>query len=172
MTNNHSILTLQQLLNEFSKSYIIAEVELHNILPYWVRQANSVKLKNILLRYNDQIKKHVDMFEQYFEEDNITYLSQSNRIMHALISTTDEMCTACGDSTTRDACLLSCIQNINHYKIGSYGSAASFANSLGLSKTALLFHEFEINEKQIDDRLSQLALNEININAKRELIED
>jgi len=172
MSNQPNVSTLQQLLDEFAKMFIIAEVELHNILPYWVRQANSIKLKSILLKYNDQVKKHVDTFEHFFEEEDITYLSHSNKVMHALISSTEELCSHCGNSFTRDACLLSCIQNINHYKIGSYGSAASFANSLGLSKTAALFHEFEINEKQIDDRLSQLALNEINVNAKRELIED
>jgi ferritin-like metal-binding protein YciE len=170
--NRHSINTLHQLLDDYARMFIIAEVELHNMIPYWVRQSNSIKLKTILLKYNEQVKKHIASFEDFFEEETVTYLSSSNKIMHALIASTEELCMLCENNFTRDACLLSCIQNINHYKIGSYGSAASFANSLGLTKTANLFYEFEINEKQIDDRLSQLALHEININAKRELIED
>jgi hypothetical protein len=35
-----------------------------------------------------------------------------------------------------------------------------------MSKYAELFHEAEANEKQIDDRLTQLAEFEINIRAK------
>lgn len=35
-----------------------------------------------------------------------------------------------------------------------------------MEKQAAIFHEAEVSEKQIDDRLSQLAEFEININAK------
>jgi ferritin-like metal-binding protein YciE len=86
--------------------------------------------------------------------------------MHAFLSETEERVSQCADFATKDACLLSCIQNINHFKIGTYGTAAAFANALEMNKTAVIFHEFEINEKQIDDRLSQLAEFEINKKAK------
>ena len=61
------------------------------------------------------------------------------------------------------------VQNINHFKISTYGTAAAFANTLGMSKTAVLFHECEINEKQIDDRLTQLAEFEINNEARNSI---
>jgi hypothetical protein len=35
-----------------------------------------------------------------------------------------------------------------------------------MEKAAQFFHQAEVNEKQIDDRLSQLALYEINSRAK------
>ena len=54
----------------------------------------------------------------------------------------------------------------NHFKISTYGTAAAFANALNMEKQASVFHEAEVNEKQIDDRLSQLAEHEINIKAK------
>jgi len=41
---------------------------------------------------------------------------------------------------------------------------------LGMEKYAAVFHESEINEKQIDDRLTQLAEHEINIKAKAPII--
>jgi hypothetical protein len=39
-----------------------------------------------------------------------------------------------------------------------------------MEKPATVFHEAEINEKQIDDRLSQLAKYEINVKAKAPII--
>jgi hypothetical protein len=41
---------------------------------------------------------------------------------------------------------------------------------LNLEKFASVFHEAEINEKQIDDRLSQLAEHEINARAKAPIL--
>ena len=75
-------------------------------------------------------------------------------------------CLNCTDAEVKDACLLACIQAINHFKISMYGTAAAFANALDMEKQAAIFHEAEVNEKQIDDRLSQLAEHEINIRAK------
>jgi len=39
-----------------------------------------------------------------------------------------------------------------------------------MEKSGIVFHEAEINEKQIDDRLSQLAEHEINVEAKSPLV--
>jgi hypothetical protein len=39
-----------------------------------------------------------------------------------------------------------------------------------MEEAAVAFREAEINEKQIDDRLSQLAEHEINVNARAPII--
>lgn len=159
------IKTLHQLLNYETRKFSIAEIELQNHLPIWIQKANSIKLKSILEKYFEQIKLHVQQLERFFEEESINYLFLKNKIMHAFIEEVEEKINNCMDFQIRDAGILSSIQNINHFKIGSYGTAAAFANALGKSKTAVLFHEFEVNEKQIDDRLSQLAEFEINKSA-------
>jgi ferritin-like metal-binding protein YciE len=76
----------------------------------------------------------------------------------------------CADPEVKDACLLACIQAINHFKISEYGTAAAFAKELNMEKSATVFHEMEINEKHIDDRLSQLAEYEINRKARAPIV--
>jgi ferritin-like metal-binding protein YciE len=76
----------------------------------------------------------------------------------------------CSDAEVKDACLLSSIQEINHYKISAYGTAAAFASTLGMDATAQVFRKAEVNEKQIDDRLSQLAAFEINLKARAPIV--
>jgi ferritin-like metal-binding protein YciE len=166
MIENKSVNTLHELLDDNIRRFIVAETELQNVLPYLIQTASNIALKNVLQKYQDMVKMHVHKMEDFFEEESITYLSASNKVMHAFLSETEERVSQCVDFATKDACLLSCIQNINHFKIGTYGTAAAFANALEMNKTAVIFHEFEINEKQIDDRLSQLAEFEINKKAK------
>ena len=86
--------------------------------------------------------------------------------MQAFIEEAGEKLNTCRDVAVKDACLLASIQVISHYKISTYGTAAAFAKALGMDHPSAVFHEAEINEKQIDDRLTQLAEHEININAR------
>lgn len=168
--NNQTITTLHQLLDYDARKFTSAEIQLKKSLTEWLNIAASLKLKIVLQKYLDFVQQHVEKLENFFKEENISSLSRTNRIMQSFIEETWEKLSDCGDAEVKDACLLACIQEINHFKISMYGTAAAFAMALGMEKTAAVFHEAEINEKQIDDRLSQLAEHEINIRAKTPVV--
>jgi ferritin-like metal-binding protein YciE len=169
-TNNQTIKTLHNLLDYDAHKFTSAEIQLKNCLPGWINKAGSLKLKMILQKYLDFVQEHIQKMEGFFEEEKIDSLSLTNRVMHAFIEEVEEKLSNCTDAEVRDASLLACIQNINHFKISMYGTAAAFANTLSMEKQAGLFHEVEVNEKQIDDRLSQLAEFEINTKAKTTIV--
>lgn len=160
------IWTLHDLLDYDASKFSVVEIQLKNQLASWIQIAQSLKLKAILQKYQDFTKAHVSKLEVFFKDEKFISLGAKHQIIQAFIRETDEKLSLCGDGEVKDACLVSCIQEINHFKISSYGTAAAFANALGMSKYAELFHEAEVNEKQIDDRLTQLAEFEINIRAK------
>lgn len=164
--NNPTITTLHHLLDYDASKFVSAEVQLKNSLPDWINKAGSLKLKTVLQKYLDFVQQHVQKLNNFFEEEKITSLSLTNRIMQAFIDETEEKLSNCTDAEVKDACLLASIQSINHFKISAYGTAAAFANAMGMQKQAGIFHEAEVSEKQIDDRLSQLAEYEINKNAR------
>jgi ferritin-like metal-binding protein YciE len=164
--NIQTITTLHNLLDYDARKFTSAEIELKNSLPEWINIAGSLKFKTVLQKYLDLVQQHVKKMEGFYEEEKIFSISLNNRIMQAFISEAEEKLGSCTDAAIKDACLLACIQAINHFKISTYGTAAAFANALGLEKQAAIFHEAEVNEKQIDDRLSQLAEHEINVKAK------
>lgn len=168
--NTKNIYTLQSLMDEDARKFIIGEIQLKNILPEWINKTGSLKLKTVLEKYLHFVQEHVQKMEEFFKDENIISLSLNNRVMHAFIEEAKEKLSACADIEVTDACLLASVQSINHFKISTYGTAAAFANALGLEKAANIFHEAEINEKQIDDRLSQLAEHEINIRAKAPIV--
>jgi ferritin-like metal-binding protein YciE len=168
--NSPTITTLHDLLDADARRFTSAEIQLKMSLPAWISKAGSLKLKTVLQKYLDFVQKHVQSLEGFFEEEKISSLSLKNRVMQAFIDEVDDKLSACTDVEVKDACLLACIQTINHFKISTYGTAAAFAKALGMEKQAAVFHEAEVNEKQIDDRLSQLAEHEINIKAKTPIV--
>lgn len=164
--DNRSIVTLHDLLDYDAKNFTVGEILLKKVLPEWINQAGNFKLKVVLQKYNDLVHQHVQKMEGFIDAEKITSLSITNKVIKSLIDETEEKIGNCSDAEVKDACLLACIQTINHFKISAYGTAAAFAGVLGMDKSAAIFHEAEVNEKQIDDRLSQLAKFEINVNAQ------
>lgn len=161
------IWTLHDLLDLDASKFSVAEVQLKDHLTnHWIQLAQSIKLKSILLRYTEMISEHIEKLEYFIKEEKFIALRSQHQIIQAFIKESDEKLSMCADGEVRDACLLSCIQEINHYKISCYGTAAAFANALSNNKYAEIFHELEVDEKQTDDRLNQLAEFEINIRAK------
>ena len=168
--NNPTITTLHNLLDDDARKFTSAEIQLKNSLLNWIDSAGSFQLKNVLQKYLAFVQQHIQKMEEFYDEEEISSLNLTNRVIKAFIEETNEKLAACTDVAIKDACLLACIQVINHYKISTYGSAAAFANALEMEKQAAIFHEAEVNEKQIDDRLSQLAEHEINIKAKTPIV--
>lgn len=164
--NNQPIASLQKLLDYDAGKFTSAEIQLKISLQQWINQTGSIKLKNVLQKYLEFIQLHVERLETFFEDEEIISISLHNRVMKALIDEIDEKLLLCSDERIKDACLLAGIQEVNHFKISTYGTAAAFANTLKMDKHAIVFHEAEVNEKQIDDRLTQLAEYEINSKAK------
>lgn len=164
--NNQVVTNLNDLLHYKASGITRAEAEPKSALRAWIEKTNSIKLKEVLMRYADYIHRHIDKMQNFFTEEKAFSISPTNKVIKALIEDTDEKMETCPEPEIKDACLLASVQEINHYKISLYGTSASFANTLEMSEAAVIFHEAEVSEKQIDDRLSQLAEHEINLKAK------
>ncbi|HEX6848377.1 MAG TPA: DUF892 family protein [Chitinophagaceae bacterium] len=167
---NKPIATLRELLDYNAQKFTAAEIELRNNLPGWIDQVSSQKLKSALELYYKLVQEHVHKFEKFFEAENINSLSTTNKIMLALIAETEEKLTRCANQDVKDACVLACIQEINHFKISLYGTAAAFARELEMEEFARRFHEAEADEKEIDQKLNELAKRGINSDAEVPII--
>jgi len=170
METKPNIVTLHNLLDYNAGRFTSAEAEVKSGLAEWIKEASSMQLKAVLQKYLDFATAHIQRIDRFVEDESLTFINSSDTVMQALIRDTVENLSFCLDAAVKDACLLASVQCINHYKISKYGTAAAYANNLGLDKAAALFHELEINEKHIDDRLSQLAEYEINTKAKTPVV--
>jgi len=165
-----NITTLHNLVDYDTMKLAGAETQLESILPNWIDKAGSVSLKVILEKYQDYVKQHLQKILDYNKEGNLNPFTRTNNIMQAFILEAREKLINCTDIEVRDACLLSGIQGINHYKISMYGTAAAFAKSIGDVKLGEIFYNAEQDEKEIDKSLSQLAKQEINMRARAPIV--
>lgn len=168
--DRQTITTLHNLMDYAILKLTAGEIQLKNVLPEWIRATRSEKLKVILRKYLDITAIHVDNIRSISKNDTAISSFSSSHIVKGIIEEAELLFDKCTDAEIKDAALLAFVQQINHHKICAYGTVAAYANSLTMEKEAAVFHEAEINEKQIDDRLSQLAEYEINSKAKTPIL--
>ena len=61
------------------------------------------------------------------------------------------------EGAVKDAGLISAAQRVEHYEIAAYGAARTFAQLLGDDEGASLLEQTLEEEKQTDEKLSELA---------------
>jgi ferritin-like metal-binding protein YciE len=70
------------------------------------------------------------------------------------------------DDTIRDAAMLAAAQAVEHYEISRYGTLIAWAEKLKMSDAAQMLKATLKEEKLTDEKLTELAESEINVDAK------
>jgi ferritin-like metal-binding protein YciE len=162
METKTSISCLRKLFDEDMRAFISAEAELKQSLSGWTKIELTMPFMVLLEDYQDNIETHIDRLNRVFVLENITSAAFDNTVMKALIAETNTKLNTCSYPEVKEACLLGAIQKIIHVKISAYGTAASFANTLGLKDEAVLLHQCVDDEKDFDSSFSHIARNGIN----------
>src|SRR3989442_15573380 len=66
------------------------------------------------------------------------------------------------DDATRDSLMIAGAQKCEHYEIASYGTIRVWANLLGKTEVATLFEDTLEEEKEADQKLTQIAESCVN----------
>jgi ferritin-like metal-binding protein YciE len=85
--------------------------------------------------------------------------------MEGLIKESQELLDADVEQTTLEAGLIGAAQRVEHYEIAAYGTAAAHAQQLGFLKVVELLNQTLAEEKEADQKLSDLAHNRVNVQA-------
>lgn len=165
-----NVVGLSDLLALETSRIMEGEKFLIQTLPDWIQRVSSSKLRHILNQYLDCIKHHEQQMTNYFMHQRTPPSYGRNRVMRALAEEANEKLNYCADPEIYDACLLACVQEINHYKISVYGTVSAFFVALGENSSAAIFHKAEKDEKRIDEQLSFQADLDINELAKAPVI--
>ena len=108
----------------------------------------------------------VDRLEQIFEMINKAPRGKRCPAIDGLAEEAAELMQEAKDDTVRDAGMLAAAQAVEHYEISRYGTLSAWAEKLGMSEAVKLLHATLQEEKDTDEKLSDLALSEINIEAE------
>jgi ferritin-like metal-binding protein YciE len=84
--------------------------------------------------------------------------------MEGLIKEGDDVVKKTEDEDVRDAAIISAAQRVEHYEMAGYGTVRTYAELLGEEEAAQLLQRTLDEEKEADQKLTQIA-EQINVEA-------
>lgn len=141
-----------------------AETQLVKALPKMAKAATSEQLRSGFEEHLEQTRGHVSRLEQIFEALDEKPTGKKCAGMEGLVKEGSEMISDDFEGEVKDAGLIGAAQRVEHYEIAAYGTVRAFAELLNERKAMDLLSETLQEEKETDEKLTQLA-GEINAQA-------
>ncbi len=159
---------LRDLFVDELKDIYWAEKALVKALPKMIKNASSEELITALKGHLEVTQKQVTRVEQVFEAIGEKAEAKKCEAMEGLIKEAEEIMESTEVGVVRDAGIISAGQKVEHYEIATYGTLCSFAKTLGEDKAASLLAETLSEEKEADEKLTEIAESTINVEAAAE----
>src|SRR5215213_9607822 len=105
-----------------------AEKQLVEVLPKMAQAASNQELRDAFEHHLIETQDHVRRLEEVFGQLGIAASVETCEGMKGLIKEGEKTITARGDSTAKDAALISAAQRVEHYEIAAYGTARALAD--------------------------------------------
>ena len=157
--------TLQDLFIYMLKDTYDVEHQIATALPKMAKAAKSIRLTTAFEEHLAETENHIHRIVMVFESQNLEPSRKTCKGMQALIEEGAEMMKADLPPDLMDAGIIAATQKIEHYEIAAYGTLISYANLLGWDSAAKTLHETIDEEKALDERLTHLAENTVNVRA-------
>lgn len=157
---------LADLLKDGLKDIYWAEKALVKALPKMQKNASDQKLKKAIENHLSETEGHVERLENCFEALGMKPQAKKCDAMAGLIEEGESIVKETEVGAVRDAGIIMASQKIEHYEIASYGTLATFAKVLNEKNCLDNFKKTLGEEKKCDEKLSEIAENAINSQAK------
>jgi ferritin-like metal-binding protein YciE len=148
---------LQDLFLEEIQDLLDAEKQITKALPKMAKAATSAALRAGFEEHLAQTEKQITRLERVFEELGQDAKGKKCEGMKGLLEEGQDLISNHEASPLRDAGLIAAAQKVEHYEIAGYGTARTFAETLGFTKSAQLLEQTLDEEKTTDEKLSDLA---------------
>src|SRR4051794_1262559 len=146
-----------------------AEKHLTKALPKLKRAANSEELQQAFQEHLEVTNEHVSRLEQVFELLGKKAQAKKCEAMEGITAEAQTVIEETQNGTaTRDVALIMAAQKAEHYEIATYGGLVQLAKTIGQDEIANLLQTTLDEEKQTDQRLTEIAENNINYQATEE----
>ncbi len=162
---------LKKLYVDELKDLYSAENQLLKALPKMAKAASSEQLRTGFEKHLEQTKRHVARLEQIFRSLDESPKGKKCMGMEGLIKEGAEVIGEDFEDAVMDAALIGAAQRVEHYEIAAYGTVREFARILDEPKHASLLEETLQEEKETDEKLTELS-REVNTQAIDESPED
>jgi ferritin-like metal-binding protein YciE len=148
---------LKELYIDELKDLYSAENQLVKALPKMAKAASSDELREGFEKHLEQTRGHVQRLEKIFQALGASPKGKTCKGMQGLIEEGSEATEEDYEGSVMDAALIGAAQRVEHYEIAGYGAVRSMAETLGIDDQVSLLEETLEEEKQTDQKLTELA---------------
>ena len=159
------ITTLAELIEEELKDIYSAESQLVEALPKMAEAVQSKDLRAAFEKHLEQTRLHLQRIEEICTDLHVSPTGEKCKGMEGLIQEGEEVIQSDMELEPKQAALIGAAQRVEHYEIAAYGTARAHARQLGYLKAFDLLSKSLDEEKDTDQKLTQLAENRVNVKA-------
>lgn len=160
-----SLKTLEDLFVHELRDLHSAEKQLIKALPKMAKAATSEKLRRGIEEHLEETRHQEDRLDQILQQLGKSSRGARCEAMEGLIEEGQRMIDEDAEPHVRDAGLISMAQRVEHYEIAGYGTARTYAKLLGHTAAEDLLQQTLDEERAADEKLTELAMSEINVEA-------
>ena len=157
--------TFDELFEATLKDIYYAEKQILKALPKMAKKATSEDLSAAFTAHLEETEAQVARLEEIFKILGKRARGKKCAAIEGILEEGAEIMKEAKDDTVRDAGMLAAAQAVEHYEISRYGTLKAWAEKLGMTDVAELLDETLQEEKATDEKLTELADSEINIEA-------
>jgi ferritin-like metal-binding protein YciE len=121
------------------------------------KTASNEDLREAFENHLEQTKGHVQRLEQAFELLDGKERGKPCKAMKGLIEEGKETMQEDLADPLMDSAIICAAQKVEHYEIAGYGGVSAWARQLGLDEVAELLEATLAEEKEADEKLTQVA---------------
>jgi len=149
--------TLNDLFVDQLQDLYSAEQQLVQALPKMASAASHDELREAFEHHLSETQDHVRRISDIFGEVGATPSGETCEAMEGLIREGEQVLSAQGDPTVRDAALIAAAQRVEHYEIAAYGTARTLADELDYDGAKDLLDQTLDEESNADKLLTKIA---------------
>jgi ferritin-like metal-binding protein YciE len=160
-----SLKTLEDLFVHELRDLHSAEKQLIKALPKMAKAASSGRLRRGIEEHLEETRQQESRLDQILQQLGKSSRGARCEAMEGLIEEGQRMIDEDAEPHVRDAGLISMAQRVEHYEIAGYGTARTYAKLLGHTEAEDLLQQSLDEERATDEKLTELAMSEINVEA-------
>jgi len=163
---------LKELFHDTLKDIYFAEKKILGALPKMAKAAQSDELKAAFTKHEGETEEQVARLEKVFKSIGETPKGKTCDAIMGILDEGKEIMDEYKGMPALDAGLLAAAQAVEHYEISRYGTLKAWAQRLGMDEAVQLLDETLQEEKETDSKLTMLAEQAINEEAKSKEAEE
>ena len=152
-----SVATAEELFVDELKDIYSAEKQAVKAFPRLTKAVQSDELKQAMQEHLEQTKGQIERLDRIFEILDKRSSGKTCEGMKGLVEEAQSQLEEIEKGPVLDCAIIGALQRIEHYEIAAYGTVATLAEAMGQDEVKELLGETLEEEKETDQRLTQVS---------------